>query len=91
MACEPFRLEFDRDLYIQEYTKTQFAPVQIHILLVDFLRSNIEIFESVEIIDEGEFFETNDLELLNKHLQACNEQLEQYLYISGTVYFIPVF
>lgn len=31
------------------------------------------------MIDEGEFFDTNDLELLNKHLQACNTQLEQYL------------
>ena len=78
-ACEPFRLEFDRDLYIQEFTKTQFAPVEIHVLLVDFLRSNLEMFESIEVIDEGEFFDTNDLELLNKHLQACNALLEQYL------------
>lgn len=78
-ACEPFRLEFDKDLYIQEFTKTQFAPVQIHVLLVDFLRTNQRLFESVEIIDEGEFFDTNDLDLLNKHMQACNEQLEQYL------------
>lgn len=78
-ACEPFRLEFDKDLYIQEFTKTQFAPVEIHVLLIDFLRSNLEMFESIEVIDEGEFFDTNDLELLNKHLQACNAQLEQYL------------
>lgn len=78
-GCDPFRLEFDKDLCIQEFTKTQFAPVQIHVLLIDFLRSNQELFESVEIIDEGEFFETNDLDLLNKHIQACNDQLEQYL------------
>lgn len=78
-ACEPFRLEFDKDLYIQEFTKTQFAPAEIHVLLVDFLRSNLEMFESIEVIDEGEFFDTNDLELLNKHLQACDAQLEQYL------------
>lgn len=78
-ACEPFRLEFDKDLYIQEFTKTQFAPVEIHVLLVDFIRSNLEMFESIEVIDEGEFFDTNDLELLNKHLQACDAQLEQYL------------
>ncbi len=78
-ACEPFRLEFDRDLYIQEFTKTQFASIEIHVLLVDFLQSNLELFESLEVIDEGEFFETNDLELLKEHLQACNSQLEQYL------------
>jgi hypothetical protein len=29
--CDPVRLEFDRDLYIQEFTKTQFAGVQTHL------------------------------------------------------------
>ncbi len=48
--------------------------------------SFLEMFEFVEIIDEGEFFETNDLALLNKHLQACNEQLEYYLEQSEKYY-----
>lgn len=78
-ACEPFRLEFDKDLYIQEFTKTQFAPVQIHVLLADFIHKNQSLFEFIEVIDEGEYFETNDLELLKKHIRTCNEQFEEYL------------
>src|SRR4051794_13914657 len=32
--CDPVRLEFDRDLYVQEYTKTQFAGVDMHLKVV---------------------------------------------------------
>ena len=35
--CEPLRLEFDEQLYIQEYTKTQFAPVDVHVEIASFL------------------------------------------------------
>lgn len=35
---EPFRLEFDKDNFLQEYTKTQFAPIEVHIALVSLLR-----------------------------------------------------
>ncbi len=78
-ASDPFRLEFDRELYIQEYTKTQFSPIEIHVLLVDFLNRHKDLFENLEIIDEGEFFETNDIQVLEDHIEACNEQMEEYL------------
>jgi len=77
--CDPFRLEFDNNLYIQEYVKTQFAPVQIHVLLIDFLRKHNELFENMQIIDEGEYLETNDIEVLEKHIKACDKQLTDYL------------
>jgi len=32
--CDPLRLEFDQDLYIQEFVKTQFAGVRTHIQLL---------------------------------------------------------
>lgn len=78
-TCDPFRLEFDENLYIQEYIKTQFAPIQIHVLLIDFLQKHNELFKNLEIIDEGEFLETNDTEVLEKHIEACNKQLDDYL------------
>jgi hypothetical protein len=78
-ACDPFRLEFDRDLYIQEFVKTQFAPAQIHVLLIDFLRKHKNLFDNLEIIDEGEFLETNDLEVLESHIEACDKQMEECL------------
>ncbi len=78
-ASDPFRLEFDRDLYIQEYVKTQFAPIEIHVLLIDFLRKNIDLFEDLEIVDEGEFLETNDINVLEGHIEACDKQMKDYL------------
>ncbi len=88
-SCEPFRLEFDKNLYVQEFTKTQFAPIEVHVLLVDFLRKNSNLFEFIEITDEGEFLETNDVEVLKKHITSCNEQMQEYL-ASPDKYYGPV-
>jgi hypothetical protein len=33
--CEPIKLEFDSDLYVQEWTKTQFAGAEIHLTVCD--------------------------------------------------------
>lgn len=76
---EPFRLEFDKDLYVQEYTKTQFAPVDIHLGLVELLQQLAPYFASLEVIDEGEFFETSDRATLEGHLNRCFELLDEYL------------
>src|SRR5262245_45688931 len=37
--CEPIRLEFDNNLYVQEYTKTQFAGAETHLVVCSFLRA----------------------------------------------------
>ena len=86
---EPFRLEFDKDLYIQEYTKTQFAPINIHIELVQLLRSLQPHFECLEIVDEGEFFETDDQDTLANHLNRCFELLDEYL-VQEDKYYGPI-
>ncbi len=86
---EPFRLEFDKDLYIQEYTKTQFAPIEIHIGLVELLSRLQPHFDHLEIIDEGEFFETRDHDTLVKHINRCFEVLDEYL-VQEDKYYGPV-
>ena len=35
---DPLNIEFDTDLYIQEFCKTQFAGPGVHILIIDLLR-----------------------------------------------------
>lgn len=61
---DPLILEFDKDLYIQEYCKTQFAGVSLHIAIVEFLRSVEPCFEKLSVVDEGEFWDTNDIKIL---------------------------
>lgn len=86
---EPFRLEFDEDLYVQEYTKTQFSPIEIHVDLINFLVKVTPYFNNLEVNDEGEFFDTNDIQLLSKHINRCFEMLEEYL-VQDDKYYGPV-
>lgn len=73
---DPFNLEFDKDNYIQEYCKTQFASVEIHIMLIDFLESIKSNFEQLNVYDEGEYWETHNVEILENHIKTCFHQIE---------------
>lgn len=63
---DPLVLEFDRDLYIQEYCKTQFSGVSTHIEVIQFLREIEPHFDNLVIVDEGEFWESNDIKVLEQ-------------------------
>lgn len=78
-SSEPFRLEFDEDNYVQEFTKTQFAPQAIHQELVDLLDLLHPLFEELTVVDEGEYYDTRDLDLLEGHRSQCFELLDEHL------------
>ena len=69
---DPFILEFDENLYLQEFCKTQFADLNIHILIVDLLKRIEPYFENLVVEDEGEYWETSDVKLLEKHIDNSN-------------------
>jgi hypothetical protein len=71
--AEPLRLEFDTDLYVQEYVKTQFAGDDAHAAIVQFLREIEPLFLNLQVEDEAEYWETNDRELLQRHLFQCQQ------------------
>ena len=75
--CEPVRLEFDRDLYLQEFTKTQFAGATIHISIVQLLRDLEPLFAALLVEDEGEYWDTSNLRTLEGHLKACDAVLDE--------------
>ena len=76
---DPVRLEFDRDLYIQEFTKTQFAGPTVHQEVVDLLRELAPHFETLSVQDEGEYWETGDAVLLSTHIHNCDRALADEL------------
>jgi hypothetical protein len=76
--CEPIKLEFDNTLYIQEWTKTQFAGAEMHVTVCDFLHSIEQYFEKFKVNDEAEYWETGDVELLKNHLADCDRLIEEY-------------
>jgi hypothetical protein len=77
--CDPLRLEFDRDLYIQEFVKTQFAGVQCHLRVIDLLKSIQPLFHELKVEDEGEYWETEDLATLETHVETVREVIEEEL------------
>jgi hypothetical protein len=76
---ERLRLEFDRDLYVQDWIKTQFAPIDVHVQVSELFHLLDSFFEGFKVEDEGEYFETSDLSLLAKHRDSVSAILSEYL------------
>lgn len=75
--CDPLRLEFDQDLYIQEFVKTQFAGVRVHIQLIALLRDFQDFFLDLKVEDEGEYWDSGDEGVLAEHILRCNEVIAE--------------
>jgi len=73
---DPLLLEFDENLYLQEFCKTQFADVSVHILIVELLKKIEPFFQKLVIEDEGEFWESSDITLLQTHINSCFKAIE---------------
>lgn len=68
------RLEFDENLYVQEYIKAQFAGPDVHLQVVAFLKDIEPCFDELIVMDEGEFWESADKQRLielNGRMQSC--------------------
>lgn len=76
-------------MYLQEYTKTQFAPIEVHIALVSLLRQLAPHFASLAVLDEGEFYDTNDQSTLEGHINVCFEMMDKYL-VQPDKYYGPI-
>ena len=74
-GCDPVRLEFDRDLYLQEFVKTQFAGVPAHLELIALLRDLQKFFEDLKVEDEGEYWDTGNEAVLAEHMRRCDEMI----------------
>lgn len=77
--AEPLRLEFDENLYIQEYIKTQFAGPEVHLQVVAFLKDIQPCFSELTVIDEGEFWESENMQRLIDLMEGCNRGLNDIL------------
>ncbi len=75
--CEPVRLEFDRDLYVQDWVKTQFAGMPTHLELINILGDLQQFFEAFKVVDEGEYWETRNEAVLADHIRQCDEAIAE--------------
>lgn len=78
-SCEPLRLEFDEDLYIQEFCKTQFAPSETHEAIVELIDLLAPCFTRLEVVDESDFFKSRDRDQLSASRERFFEVFDQEL------------
>ena len=74
---DPLIFEFDKDFYLQEYCKTQFADFNIHIKIIELLKQIEPFFSKLIVNDEGEYWEAKDSELLQEHIDNCFNAIEE--------------
>jgi hypothetical protein len=74
---DPLWIEFDNDYYIQEYCKTQFSETNVHIKIVELLKEIEPYFEQLIVMDEGGFWETQNIELLKQRFNECFTAIEK--------------
>lgn len=68
---------FDNENPPFAFVKTQFAPADIHIALVKLLRYlGGKYFQLFEVIDEGEYWETGDEELLKEKMAFLSQKMD---------------
>jgi len=68
--CDPFVFEFDDDLYIQQFCKTQYAGISTHVEVIQLLRDIEPCFETFVVLDEGDFWETSDISTLEQRFET---------------------
>jgi len=67
LNTDPLWIEFDKEFYIQEFCKTQFAGINSHIKIIQLLRLISPYFIELLVEDEGEYWDTKN----KKKLQEC--------------------
>jgi hypothetical protein len=77
--CEPVTFEFDEGLFTQEYCKTQFAGADVHMELIALLRLAAPHFLDLVVEDEGEFWESGDVDRLRGHLDHISSVLAEWV------------
>jgi hypothetical protein len=75
--CEPLRLDFDRELFVQGYTKTQFAGAETHVQVVELLADLKQFFGIFDVFDESGYWDTRDETVLRQHLEECDAAMRQ--------------
>ena len=78
-ACETVRLEFDDNLFTWWFTKTVGMRVESHIEIVELLRTIQPHMADLEVRDEGEYWETGDVDRLRQHLDRDNIGVKWFL------------
>jgi hypothetical protein len=74
--CEPLTFEFDRDLFMQDWCKTQFAGPVVHAAILDLFRKTEPLFEMLDIQDEADAWENPDPAALKQTFTNATQAIQ---------------
>ena len=61
------------------HTKTQFAPIEIHIVIIKLLKYlQQKYISNLEVWDEGDYWQTGNAVLLKKKMYFLTEKMDQF-------------
>lgn len=66
--------------------KTQFAPLEVHIAVVALLKRLAPYFEYFDVEDEGDFFETEDISVLEDPFRRFFDIFDKHMAQSDRYY-----
>jgi hypothetical protein len=75
--AEPLRFEFDDEMFLQDFCKTQFAGAESHVAVVELLDQIKPYFEELRVEDEGDYWVSRDENRLHQHLDTVNRMLKE--------------
>jgi hypothetical protein len=75
--CEPLLFQITSEGYFRNWCKTQFAPVEIHMGIVDLFHQMKKKFGELVIQDEGGYWESNDAEALEERIITCFLEMQK--------------
>lgn len=75
--CESMTFEFGEDLYFAEYVKTQFAPLDVHVGIINLLKLLQPMLQVLDVLDEGEYWDTQDISLLEHNQMGCWAMIQE--------------
>ena len=75
--AEPLKFEFDDEMFLQNFCKTQFAGAEIHIAVIQLLDQIGPYFVELRVEDEGGYWSSRDEARLRQHLDTVNRMLTE--------------
>lgn len=69
------------------HTKTQFAPIEVHIAIIKLLKYlQLKYMDNLEVMDEGSYWDTGDENLLKQKIDFLNAKMNE---LAGLLETIP--
>jgi hypothetical protein len=74
---ETLSIKIASDGYMYHFCKTQFAPPEVHIDVISFLREIEPHFTEFKVQDDGGYWELEDRDLLERRLGFLNRMIDK--------------